>query len=303
MKAVAMNFLGLSDRAADYASARIVVLSAPYEATCTYGRGASKGPEAIIRASEAAEQYDEELDMDFEEAPIATLPPPHLDNLEPEAMVEAVRRMTLPVIEDGKLIAGLGGEHTVTLGFLKALLSQHPSLTVLQIDAHPDMRDEYEGRNVCHATVGRRIMEICPVVQVGLRAYCKEERCFLEKASTGRDASVFPYSAQFIRHNPDWIDRVTASLGEEVYISLDLDGLDPTIIPHTGCPEPGGLSWREVCDLLAEVARMKKIVGFDVVELAPNDASRVSDFVAARLALRLMGHCLSSGRRPPGPPF
>lgn len=281
----------------DYEKARVVVLQAPYERTCTWGTGSAGGPEAILEASAAAEFHDEELDIDVEAVGIATLPAPRLDALEPPEMVEAVQRMTAPVVHDGKIPAGLGGEHTVTLGFLEAVLERHPDLTVLQIDAHPDLRDEYQGRSVCHATVGRRILERCPLVQAGLRAFGRGEWRFMEE---GRST---PFSMQFIRRNPDWIAQVVHALGDKVYVTLDVDALDPSVLPHTGTPEPGGLTWREMLDLLAGVAVARKIVGFDVVELAPSPSSRHSDFTAARLCMRLIGHCAYPGRALRPPPF
>jgi agmatinase len=298
-----LNFLGLNEKSADYRNARVAVLQAPYEKTCTWGLGAAKGPEAIIRASEAAESYDEALGLDLEQVGIVTLPPPSIENLEPAEMVEAVFRMTLPVVRDGKIPAGLGGEHTVTLGFLKAVLQEKPSLSVLQIDAHPDLRDSYEGRRVCHATVGRRILELCPLVQAGVRAWSVEEKRFMEEQLALESRRLHLFSASTIHRTTGWIPKILDVLGPEVYLSLDLDALDPSIAPHTGTPEPGGLTWQEVCDLLGAVGSEKTVVGFDVVELAPDEGSRVSEFTAARLAMRLIGHAVSPGADAAGPPF
>ncbi len=298
-----MNFLGLAGPNSEDPGAKAVVLQAPYDATCTWGSGAAKAPEAILRASIAAETYDEMVDIDLERVGIATLPAPSLDGLEPERMVEAVCAMTLPVVRDGKIPAGLGGEHTVTLGFLKALLEVHPDLSVLQIDAHPDLRPTYEGRTVCHATVGRRILEWCPLVQAGVRAFTQEERRFIEEEHGKTTGRLHTFSAFFIRRNPDWIDRVIERLSGRVYLSLDLDALDPSFLPHTGTPEPGGLSWWDLNDLLAALARRRTIVGFDLVELAADETSRASDFTAARLAMRLIGLCVAGKSGTPGPPF
>jgi agmatinase len=291
---VLVNFMGL---VSDYDSARVVVLQAPYEKTCTWGKGAARGPGAILQASEAAEFLDEELDIDVEAVGIATLPAPRIEDLEPPDMVTQVKAMTAPVVADGKIPAGLGGEHTVTLGFLDAVLDRHPDLTVLQIDAHPDLRDKYQGRSVCHATVGRRIMARCPLVQVGLRAFGRGEWRFLEERRTT------PFSMHYIRRNPDWIAKAVKALGEKVYVTLDVDALDPSVIPHTGTPEPGGFTWREMLDLLAGVGAARTIVGFDVVELSPSPSSRPSDFAAARLCMRLIGHSTHPGRARRPPPF
>lgn len=249
-----MNFLGKDNKATNYAEAKVVVLSAPYEATCTFGSGTAKGPEAILSASPALETYDEELDRDLAALGIATLAPFSIQDLEPETMVEAVAAGTLPVVLDKKIPAGLGGEHTVTLGFLKAVLKGCPDVTALQIDAHPDLRQTYQGRTVCHATVGARMAELCPVVQVGLRAFTHEEKSFLQDQHTNPSGPLHPFSAHYIHRNPSWTREVVDALGDEVYVTVDLDGFDPSLLPHTGTPEPNGLSWRQVCDLLAAVA-------------------------------------------------
>lgn len=298
-----MNLMGLNGKVTEPENAKVSLLSAPYEKTCTYGYGASKGPEAIIRASEAAEFFDESLRVEIDKIPIATIPPPSIQDLEPEAMKESVFQMTRPWVQDGKIVAGLGGEHTVTLGFLQAVSERHPDLSVLQIDAHPDLRDSYEGRKICHATVGRRIMESHPLVQVGLRAFSIEEFELLEEESKNADSTLRPFSADWIHRHGDWVEKAVSCLNDKVYISLDLDGLDPSILPHTGTPEPGGLTWRQICDLLAKVGETRTIVGFDIVELAPDATSRLSDFTAAKLCLRMIGHSVFPGRKPEEPPF
>jgi agmatinase len=299
-----LNFLGLEGSAADYDKARAAILPAPYEATCTYGKGASQGPEALIKASVAAEFYDESLDVDIDEIEIATLPPLELADLSPEAMKEEVYCNAARVVENGKLLVGLGGEHTVSLGFIKAVKERYPELSVLQIDAHPDLRDEYEGRKFCHATVGRRILdEGAPLVQVGLRAFSREEIDFIRSRLAAKDPCLHTFSADFIRRTPSWIDAVLDALTEDVYINLDVDGLDPSLIPHTGTPEPGGLGWWEICDLFAAVGSKKRIKGFDVVELAPGPESRVSDFTAARLCMRMIGLALLGPVERKNPPF
>jgi len=296
--------MGLDDLDTDFDKAQVVVLPAPYEATCSWGAGASLGPEAIIRASAAAEFFDEELNINLETAGVATLPALPIQKMTPEEMVDTVRAATLSIIEKGKIPAGLGGEHTVTVGFLQAVATVHPAVSVLQIDAHPDLRDSYEGRKICHATVGRRIIEfVSPLVQVGVRAISLEENIFIKEEMAKPDPRIIPFSAYAIRKNPDWISKVVDALGDQVYLTFDLDGFDSSTLPHTGTPEPGGLQWRDACDLIAAVSSQKKIVGFDIVELAPDASSRASDFTAARLALRLIGHCLTPGCPPPYPAF
>ena len=287
-----MNFLGLEGNAAAYESARAALLPVPYDRTCSYVKGAAGGPEAILAASPNAEWYDEELDLDLETIGIATLPPLDVDSLEPQEMVDLVEKHSSTLFADNKLVAGLGGEHTVSAGFVKAALARHPGLTVLQIDAHPDLRDSYEGRPICHATVGRRMVELAPLVQVGVRAWSREEQDFMTSPSAHPHRLV-TIPAATVHRDADWIDRVVAALGETTYITFDIDALDPALIPATGTPEPGGLSWRQATDLLARVAICTTIVGFDVVELSPIKCLHHCDYTAARLVARLIGLALS----------
>jgi len=300
-----MNFLGLEGAAAAYETASAAIVSAPYEATCSWGRGTSLGPARIIEASVAAEFHDETLGIDLDTFPIATLPPLNLRELSPEAMVDRVHAASRAVAADGKILAGLGGEHTVSLGFFRAVQEFHPRVSVLQIDAHPDLREAYEERPLCHATVARRIFETgCTLVQAGVRAFSREEMEFMKEQAASPRRRLHSFSADRIRRSGrGWIDEVLAALGDEVYVTLDVDGLEASVIPHTGTPEPGGLSWWRTVDLLAAVGAARRIVGFDVVELAPEPGSKRSDFAAARLAMRLIAHALHPGRKPLPPPF
>ncbi len=287
-----MNFLGLEGKAAAYETARAAVLPAPYDRTCSYVKGAANGPEAIIAASPNAEWYDEELDLDLDRVGVATLQPPKVDDLDPAEMVGLVQERAATIFADKKVLAGLGGEHTVTLGFLKAALLHHPGLTVLQIDAHPDLRDSYEGRAICHATVGRRMAELAPLVQVGARAWSREEQDFMTDRSAHTHRLVTIPAAD-LHHDKDWIEQAVAPLGEKTYVTFDIDALDPSLMPATGTPEPGGLSWRQAADLLSRVAASTTIVGFDVVELSPIAGLHHCDYTAARLAARLIGLAVS----------
>jgi agmatinase len=311
------NFLGLEDDQAALETARAVVVPVPYETTCSYGKGASRGPRAVIEASPNAEWFDEEVGCDLKLLGIATLPELAVGDIEPGAMAQVVEREADRILAAGKLPVGLGGEHTVSLGFIRAALEHHPGLTVLQIDAHPDLRDSFEGRSICHATVGRRILELAPLVQIGVRAWSREEHDLMVKASalpqpeagapgaagsgapgagpgaarpaaaaTSHPLAVIP--AATAHSDPGWIDIVTAALGDVVYVSFDVDALDPSLMPATGTPEPGGLSWRQAADLLAAVAARSRIIGCDVVELAPIDGLFHCNYTAARLAARLI---------------
>lgn len=287
-----MNFLGLEGAAASYDTAQAVVISVPYDRTCSYVKGAASGPEAILTASPNAEWYDEELDLDLENVGIATLPPLDVEALSPDDMVERVRERSAAVLAENKIPATLGGEHTISLGCVKAALEHHPGLTVLQVDAHPDLRDTYEGLPVCHATVGRRIAELAPLVQVGVRAWSREEQEFMT-ASSGHSHPLVTIPARFVHQSDDWIEQAAAALGEKTYITFDVDAFDPSLMPATGTPEPGGLTWRHAADLLSRVASCTTIVGFDVVELSPVKCLHHCDYTAARLAARLIGLAVS----------
>jgi agmatinase len=289
-----MNFLGLDDDQAQLKKAQAVVLPAPYDATCSYKPGAVHGPAAIIEASPNAEWYDEELDVDLEKIGIATLPALPIEKTSPDEMVREVERAADKVFASGKILAGLGGEHTVSVGFVKAALRHHPDLTVLQIDAHPDLRDSYEGRKICHATVGRRVNEIAPLVQVGPRAWSREEQDFLRSEAAPHPLRLFP--AARIHADGNAIRNAAARLGKKVYVTFDLDAFDPSLMPATGTPEPGGLTWRQAADLLATTAARATIVGFDVVELSPVDGLHHCDYTAARLAARLIALAVGSRR-------
>lgn len=287
-----MNFLGLEGKSAAYDSARAAVLTVPYDRTCSYVKGAARGPSAIIAASPNAEWYDEELDLDLEGIGIATRPPLNVDGLEPEEMVDLAREHASTIFADNKVLAGIGGEHTISLGLVKAALLHHPGLTVLQIDAHPDLRDSYEGRPICHATVGRRFVELAPLIQVGVRAWSREEEDFMAE-SAAHPHRLVTIPATSIYHEEDWIDQTVDALGATTYITFDIDAFDPALMPATGTPEPGGLSWRHAADLLARVAERTTIVGFDVVELSPIDGLHHCDYTAARLVARLIGLAVS----------
>lgn len=286
------NFLGIEGEAARLEQARAVVLPAPYEATCSYKCGTAAGPRAIIEASPNAEWYDEELGIDLENTGIATLPAPQLEGLDPEAMVAEVERLAKGVFSQGRILAGLGGEHTVSLGMIRAAARAQPGLTVLQIDAHPDLRDSYEGRSVCHATVGRRIVEAVPLVQVGVRAWSREEQDFMTGATPPHP--LFTVPARRVHRGTAWLDDVLAALGARTYVTFDVDAFDPSLMPATGTPEPGGLTWRQAADLLESVAACTSIVGFDVVELSPIAGLHHCDYTAARLTARLIGLALKS---------
>jgi agmatinase len=199
-------------------------------------------------------------------------------------MVEAIHRAAQRILQDEKFLVALGGEHTITPPLVKAHLEKHPGLTVLQIDAHGDLRESYEGSEYSHACAMRRVLELTPGVQVGIRSISVEEVESLPSLPT----RVF--YAREIQSNPKWVHQVVESIDGPVYVTVDLDGLDPSIMPAVGTPEPGGLDWYQICSLLREVTSKRNVVGFDINELAPIPGLSAPNFLAAKLTYRLMGY-------------
>lgn len=277
------NFLGLSGRQASYASAHFAVLPIPYDATTSYGVGARDGPRAIITASQQVELYDETLGGEAARQGVATLDPVQPDARGPRETIERVYRAARAVVRDGKFLIGLGGEHSVTLGLVRAVRTRHKRLSVLQIDAHADLRDEYQGSPFSHACVMRRIHDLSmAAVGVGIRSYSREEARFIR--SCGK--TLVPARAC---RDAGWIGQVVGALGDPVYVTIDIDGFDPAFAPGTGTPEPGGLDWYQVTELLAAVARARRVVAADVVEVRPLPPGNATEFLAARLIHRLLG--------------
>jgi agmatinase len=233
------------------------------------------------------ERFDDELNQETFKIGIHTMDPLSVDNLTSEEMVARVYAQVGEILKAGKFPVVLGGEHSVSIGAVKAYKDAYPNLSVLHLDAHYDMRDELFGSKLNHGCVARRISEMCPLVQVGQRSLSKEEKDFLASQPAGR---VKTYNVYDILETPMWKDLATNNLTENVYVSIDLDVFDPALVPATGTPEPGGIGWYETLALLKEVAKDKKIVGFDVVELCPIQGNVASDFLAAKLVYRLLGY-------------
>ena len=279
------NFLGLEPRYTDYKSARFAVLSAPYEATTTYRGGARHGPKAILDASEQVELFDEELGDEFHRCGIHTLEPLAPDQSGPAAMQEVIYRAARRVVRNGKFLLSLGGEHGITPALVRAVAGRHRKLSVLQIDAHADLRDSFENTPWSHASAMRRTLDhVKTVVPVGIRNLSKPERDFM------RRAGIEAITARQCYESDDWVDRVLNRLGPDVYVTIDIDGFDPAYAPGTGTPEPGGLDWYQVTGLLRLVAAEKRIVAADIVEVAPIPGQVVTEFLAARLAYKLVGY-------------
>ena len=266
-----------------YADARFAVLPLPYDGTATWQRGTARGPQAILDASAALEYYDIETGSEPHRAGIVTMAPV-APGATPEETVARIREAATALLADGKTVVGLGGEHSVTIGLVQAHAARYPGLSVLQIDAHTDTRDSYEGSPHNHACVMARVAELAPYVQVGIRSMDAAETASLRPGRT------------FFAHDHDEaavLAAVERELQDPLYITIDLDALDPSEMPATGTPEPGGLRYRQVTSLLREVCQRRRVVGFDVVELMPLENLRAPDFLAARLVYQLMAYMLA----------
>jgi agmatinase len=277
-----MNFGGIPPAYSAYESSPIVILPVPFDATSTWIKGADKGPEAILEASANMELYDIDTDSEVYLKGIHTANPV-IEKSSPEALARQVHDTVNKFLEDGKFVVTLGGEHSVTIGAVQAFAEKIPGLSVLQIDAHTDMRQEYEGSRFNHACVMARVREMCPIVQVGIRSMDVIEKPYLSKDR------IF-FAKDIVGGHSAWIDEVIEKLNYHVYVTIDLDGFDPSIMPATGTPEPGGLGYYDVINLLRKLIVEKKLVGFDVVELCPIQNSKASDFLASKLIYQLLSY-------------
>lgn len=285
------NFLGLDEEASAFERAKAVILPVPYEATTSYGAGTGSGPSAILEASRYIELYDQELDAEPYEVGVATLPALELTGAGPAEAVAELRAAYDRILDagPGKFVIMLGGEHSISsapiLAWADRLAGEGRRLTVLQIDAHTDLRPEYEGSPYSHASVMYRVHDRVDIVAVGIRALTREER----ELARGSD-HIHIFFADDIHDGEAWMDDVLARLGEDVYITFDVDGLDPSLVPATGTPEPGGLGWYPVLKLLRRVFRERTVHACDVVELAPIPGFAAPDFLVAKLIYKMIGY-------------
>ena len=259
----------------------MAIIPAPYDGTSTWGKGADKGSSAIIEASANIEHYDIETDSEPYKVGIFTDEPVR-ENSSPQIMVEAVEKRVGEHLSKGKFPIVIGGEHSVSIGAIKAHAKKQKKLTILQLDAHSDLREEYHGSKYNHACVMARAKELCPIVQVGIRSMDACEKPRVDKRRV--------FFAEDIHDKKGWIDKVVSLLKGDVYVTIDLDVFDPSIMPSTGTPEPGGLGWYEVLELMRLVFRKSNVTGFDVVEMCPNQANKAPDFLAAKLIYKLIGY-------------
>ncbi len=283
-------FAGLEPPHSDLQQARTVILPVPYDSTSEWRNGSRHGPHAIIDASQYLELYDLELDRETYKIGISTLP--RLEPLlsRPQDMIHRVYQAVKGLIEKQKFIVLLGGEHSLSLGAVRAFREAFPRLSVLQLDAHADLRDEYLGTKYGQACVMRRIYELCPISQVGVRSLSWEEKQFLV------EKKLKPFFMSDLASNTASADRIVDSLGQDVYITIDVDVFDPSFMPAVGTPEPDGMSWRQVLDILESVMLHKHVVGFDLMEFCPAEGPGSCAFSLAKLVYRLIGCAVGQER-------
>jgi agmatinase len=275
-----MNFGG-NEVVYDYSASRIIIVPVPYDETSTWMKGADKGPDAIMEASVNLEFYDVETDSEAHLFGIHTIEP-IIEKRSPETLVDAVYREAIFLLNQEKFLVIVGGNHTVSIGSAKAFSEHFGNLSILQLDAHSDLRNEYEGSSYNHACAMARMREFAPVIQVGIRSMSQEE------------ASCADWERIFLAHelylDKTKYQKAIDKLTENVYITIDLDVFDPSLIPSTGTPEPGGPEYLEIMNFLKEVIWKKNVVGFDVVELCPSPANKAPDFIAAKIIYQLLSY-------------
>jgi len=279
------GFLDPRTTKTDISVSRVVVLPAPFERTTSFLKGTSKAPEAILSASHQVELYDPVSKSETIAQVIHTASP--LDNfseLPTTGYLDCLRKETLRYLKMNKLVVVIGGEHTISLASWQAYQQRFPKLGLLQLDAHADLRNSYEGNRYSHASVMRRILETKPylVTAVGIRSFCQEEAEIYEKGS------VTLFEGRELVNGNSWIDRVIDTLPEHVYITIDVDVFDPSVVPAVGTPEPGGLLWWQMIEFLERLTASRRVVGFDLVELCPSDILAYADFSCAKLIYLLI---------------
>jgi len=278
------TYAGIPEEYANFEKSKIMLIPVPYDGTSTWGKGADKGPEAFLHASENMELYDIETDSEVYKQGIY-LTDPITVNESPEAMVKAVHEMTKTNIKRNKFVTLFGGEHSISIGAMRAFNECFDNLTVLQIDAHADLRKEYEGSKYNHACALYEANQNTNLVQVGIRSMEAIERTEMNEENV--------FFAHDMVNDDYWADKAIEAMSDTVYITFDLDGFDSSIMPSTGTPEPGGLFWYETLDFLKRVFDEKNVVGFDIVELCPNPNDKSSDFLAAKLYYKMLSYKFS----------
>jgi agmatinase len=278
------EFGGTTPTTTDFENARVVILPVPLDRTTSYVAGTRNGPHEILVASSHMELWDEETGTDVHSIGIFTMPEMEFPFASMDEVVGEIRRVTAELVNRGKFPVVLGGEHSITPPVVAAVAAKYPGLSVLQLDAHADLRDYYMGTPHNHACAMRRVLDHARCTQVGIRSLSTEEAQAVPSLRT----SIF-YDFN-MRDDPAWMDRVVDSLGDAVYITIDVDGFDPGIMPATGTPEPGGLGWHEALRLLRKVIEQRKVVGCDLVELSPMAGNVAPNFMCAKLIYKILSY-------------
>lgn len=275
------TYAGIQEEYSKLDQSKIVLIPVPYDGTSTWQKGADKGPDAFLNASENMELYDIETDSEVYKQGVF-LADAVTENLSPEAMVDAVHEATKKYIKKNKFVTLFGGEHSISIGTIRAFNEMFEDLTVLHIDAHADLRETYEGTACNHACAVYEASQTTNLIQVGIRSMDAIEKTVMDEDKT--------YFAHEMADDDSWMDSAIDQMTHNVFITFDLDAFDPSIMPNTGTPEPGGLLWYETLEFLKEVFAEKNVVGFDIVELCPNENSKASDFLAAKLYYKMLSY-------------
>lgn len=281
------NFLGYGPTEVDLDMSKAVIIPVPYDATTSYKAGARDGPAAILRSSVQLEDYDLELDGDASSYGIYTTPSLPINVDGPKQMIDLVENEVSKYINKDKIIGVLGGEHSISLGVVRALKKTYSDLTVLYLDAHADMRESYQGSHFSHGCTARRIVEYAPITLAGVRSVSSEEKDFISQSSI----PIFTWPHDFIS-TTDWTNKILETLKPDVYVSIDLDVLDPSIMSAVGNPEPGGMDWLELISLLRTISKTRNIVGFDIVELSPGEGPESCTYLAAKLVYKMISYVI-----------
>ena len=277
-----LAFGGALPEPKDFENSRAVILPVPVDRTTSYVPGTRNGPREILQASSHMELWDEEVGVDIHNVGLFTLPEMELPFGELQPLMDEIRRVAAEILSRDKFLVTLGGEHSITPPLVAAAAARHPGVHVLQIDAHADLRDCYMGTPHNHACAMRRSLEHAPVTQVGIRSMSTEEA---EAAPRLATRIFYDHS---MRQDPNWVQQVVGSLGDPVYVTIDVDGMDPAIMPATGTPEPGGLTWYEMLALLRAIFTQRRVVACDVVELSPLPGLMAPNFLCAKLIYKMI---------------
>ncbi|MEG9327871.1 agmatinase [Salinimicrobium catena] len=273
------NYAGIPDKYARLDDAKVVLIPVPYDGTSTWQKGADKGPDAFLEASENMELFDIETRTEVYKKGVY-LAPPVTEDASPEKMVEAVYKTTKNYLKQEKFVTLFGGEHSISIGSIRAFNETFEDLTVVQIDAHADLRPEYEGSTCNHACAVHEASKKTNLIQVGIRSMDISEMDHMDENQV--------YWAHDLYE--DWMDDAIGQMTPNVFITIDLDAFDPSILPSTGTPEPGGMFWYETLEFLKLMFKKKNVVGFDIVELNPNEKEKSSDFLAAKLYYKMLSY-------------